>query len=260
VLTTATSARSVGRPWGSRGARTAALALAAALVLSGCGGNDEAPDAESSSSSTPTSESTSTPSSAPTTDVAVPPGVTLTDPGTQLSFGDTARVPYEVRRPAGDGAGKGSGKRTIGTVLALRVDSATKGALADLAGFNLTDPYQRKASYYYVRVTVKNVGERRLGDVAVPLWGISGQNTLLPPVQFTSAFAKCPTEALPSGFAPGARFQTCLVFLSPDKGSLEGVSYRPSEEVTPIEWHGKVFIPKAARTESDRRGRSRSGG
>ncbi len=262
-MTTATSARfPVGRPWGFRGVRTAGFALAAALVLSACGGNDEEPNAESSTTSSPTSDSTSTPSAAPTTDVAVPPGVTLTDPGTQLSFGDTARVPYEVRRPVGDGGGKGSGsgKRTIGTVLALRVDSAAKGALADLAGFNLTDPYQRKANYYYVRVTVKNVGERRLGDVAVPLWGISGQNTLLPPVQFTSAFAKCPTEALPSGFAPGARFQTCLVFLSPDKGSLEGVSYRPSEDVTPIEWHGKVSVPKAARAESDRRGRSRSGG
>jgi len=93
----------------------------------------------------------------------------------------------------------------------------------------------------------------------VPLWGISGENTLLPPVLFTSAFAKCPTEALPVGFAPGTRFQTCLVFLSPDKGSLEGVSYRPTEDFTPIEWHGKVVVPKAA-SKGDRRGRSRSGG
>jgi hypothetical protein len=252
-----------GRPWVGLGSRGTALLLAAGLALTGCGGDDEQPTAERSDDSSPTSDATSqaaTPT--PTTDVDVPAGVKLTDPGTRLAFGETARVAYEVRPPTGDkGSTKGSGtrKRTTGTVLALTVESARKGSLADLAGFDLKDPYQRKASYYYVRVTVRNLGERRFGDVEVPLWGISGENTLLPPVRFTSAFSTCPTEALPAGFAPGARLQTCLVFLSPDKGSLEGVSYRPTEDDTPIEWHGKVAAPKAAGAEDDRRGR-RSGG
>ncbi len=226
--------------------------LVAGLALVGCRADGDQPPGDGSSGS-PTSRGSSAPSSTPTTDVEVPPGVTLTDLGARLSFGDTARVAHEVERA---GPGKKSPKRTAGTVLALTVDSATKGSLADLAGFNLTDAYQKKANYYYVRVTVRNVGERRLGDVPVPLWGISGENTLLPPVRFTSAFAKCPTEALPVGFAPGSRFQTCLVFLSPDRGSLEGVSYRPSEDVTPIEWHGKVVTPG----RDGGRGRSRSGG
>ena len=88
----------------------------------------------------------------------------------------------------------------------------------------------------------------------MPLGGNSGENTLRPPVRFASAFAKCPTSNIPPGFEPGARIETCLVFLSPDKGSLEGVSYRPTEEFTPIEWHGKVVTPKA-----DRKPRGRSG-
>ena len=238
-----------------------ALALVGGLALpacsddtgSGSGGDGDSGSAASGaatgsgdgagggSSSTGSSPSAPDGEESPTTSVDVPDGVTLTDPGARLSFGDTARVAHEVTRPARDGGGPEKVK--AGTVLALTVDSATRGRLSDLAGFNLTDPYQREASYFYVRVTVRNVGEKRFGDVDVPLRGISGENTLLPPVRFTSAFARCPTEPLPRGFAPGARFRTCLVFLSPDRGALEGVSYRPTETSTPIEWRGEVARP-----------------
>jgi hypothetical protein len=229
--------------------RLAALALGGALALTGCSGSDEPVTDVSSSTSADTGSSggasdgspgtgLGTRQPTPTTDVRVPDGVTLTDPGARLGFGDTGRVAYEVTRP-----GKKGRKVTTGTVLALTVDSARKGSLADLSGFNLTDPYQRKANYYYVDVTVKNLGAKRFGDVDVPLFGISGENTLLPPVRFTSAFAKCPTQRLPLGFAPGKRFRTCLVFLSPDKGALAGVSFRPTPSSTPVEWHGKVRVP-----------------
>ena len=231
--------------------RLAAAVLAGGLALTGCSGSDateEEPAADGASAAS--TREAPEPSPTPTTDVTVPRGTTLTEPGEQLSFGEVARVAHEVKRPVKDGRG-GSGRQTRGTVLALTVDSATKGRLADLAGFNLTDPYQRRASYYYVRVTVRNVGTKRLGDIPVPLWGISGENTLLPPVEFRSAFTRCPTEALPAGFRPGARFQTCLVFLSPDRGALEGVSYRPTELFTPIEWRGKVVVPRSDRRSRD---------
>ena len=234
--------------------RLAAVALALGLAVTGCSGADDEPSAEGSAAGTSESASTRSepePSPTPTTDVRVPDGVRLTEPGAQLSFGETARVAYEVKRRT-DRGGKRDKRRTAGTVLALTVDSARKGSVADLAGFNLTDPYQRRASYYYVRVTVKNVGVRRFGDTDVPLWGISGENTLLPPVEFTSAFARCPTEPLPLGFEPGARFRTCLVFLSPEKGALEGVSYRPTEDFTPIEWRGKVAVPRRDRGSRNR--------
>lgn len=216
--------------------RASALVLASTLALAGCVGTDDAPAADAPAADT--SPQPATPSESVPDDVDLPAGVELTEPGAQLSFGDAARVAHEAARPARDGGKDRRATRT--TVLALTVDSATRGSVKDLAGFRLTDPYQRRAHYYYVRVTVRNLGEKRFGDVAVPLWGISGENTLLPPVQFTSAFARCPTEPLPVGFRPGARFRTCLVFLSPDKGSLEGVSYRPTEKFTPIEWRGRV--------------------
>jgi hypothetical protein len=197
------------------------VAASAALALSGLAGCSDSGGAskEPTSTASPTEASSS----------MVPEGVELTEPGSQLAFGDTATVAYEVR-------GKSS-------VLDLTVASAKQGQIKDFVGFDMSDPLQKNASYYYVRVSVENAGEEDFGGVDVPLWGISGTNTLLPPVKFTSAFKKCPTDPLPDDFGPGDTFKTCLVFLSPSKGSLEGVSYRPLASFDPIEWHGQVEKP-----------------
>ena len=201
-----------------RPARWAALAASAALALSACGG-DSQDDADDATPETPS----------PTASVETPEEVELTAPGTQLKFGESATVDYKLRRQ--------------GTILELTVRNARRGTLKDLAGFNLSDPYQKNANYYYVRVSAENVGEDDLGGADVPLWGISGDNTLLPPVKFTSSFEKCETEPLPKKFGPGKEHTTCLVFLSPNKGTLEGVSYRPVETFDPIEWRGQVEAP-----------------
>jgi hypothetical protein len=218
-----------------------ALAATAALALAGCsddsgtgGGGADGSDGAEAEASTPT----------PSTTVAVPEGVELTEPGTQLEFGDTATLAHE--------AGKKGG------VLDIRVDSAVRGALEDFAGFELDDPYKKRGNYYYVRVTVKNAGDEPFGDVPVPLWGISGTNTLLQAVQFTSAFTKCPTEPLPADFEPGDKFKTCLVYLSPNRGTLEGLSYRPTEEYVPIEWRGEVTKPQEKKGKSGKKGKGRS--
>ena len=207
--------------------RLTALAVVSALTLAACGGGDDG-DAD---------DAVETPSAAPspsTTEVATDEEVTA--PGTQLAFGDTATVRHEA---------KGKGTR-----LDLTVESAVQGALSDFEGFDLDDPYKKRGNYYYVRVTVKNSGEKRIAEAPVPLWGISGDNTLLQPVTFKSAFKKCPTEPLPKGFEPGDTFKTCLVYLSPNKGTLEGVSYRPTEEFVPIEWHGHVkMLPEKKKPE-----------
>ena len=195
-----------------------AVSATAALVLSGCSDSGKA-DKPSTSASPSVSESSP----------SAPPGVELTEPGSQLAFGDTATVDYTIRDQ--------------GTILGITVDSAAQGQLKDFVGFDMSDPLKKNGNYFYVRVTVKNAGEKKLSGVDTPLWGISGTNTLLPPVKFTSAFKKCPTDSLPDGFSPGDTFRTCLVFLSPNKGSLEGVSYRPLASFDPIEWHGEVTKP-----------------
>jgi len=215
----------------SRALRGAALLAAATLALTACSGSDDEP-------TEPTTESSAaTPT--PSTTVEVPENEEITEPGTQLTFGDTATVAYE--------------DQDQGTVLALRVDSAVQGSLDDFEGFDLDDPVKKNGNYYYVRVMVKNAGKDTVGDVPVPLWGISGENTLLQPVIFKSSFAKCPTEPLPAKFAPKDTFKTCLVFLSPDKGDLVGVSYRPTEQFTAIEWRGPVkMLPKKKDTKAEK--------
>lgn len=189
-------------------------------MLASCGGGD-GDEAEETPSPTV--------SPSPSSTVAVPAGVELTDVGADLTFGDTAAVIFEPNQ-----------KR--GSVLALTVKKAERGRTKDFSGFILDD-YTRNATPYYVDVAVKNVGEGDVGGSPVPLWGVDAQNTLLPAASFTTSFRKCPSERLPKKFGPEASFSTCLVFLAPDKGTMEAVSFRPNQEFDPIEWTGDIAGP-----------------
>lgn len=198
--------------------RLGVLAVAAALVLSACSGGDDETDGEAADGSSESASASPTP--------GVPKGTEITEPGSDLDFGQSAKVLHRV------------GKKR--TVLDLKVRSAKQGSLKDFEGFILDDPYKKRGHYFYVQVSVKNAGKKKVNSAPVPLWGISGENTLLRAVKFKSSFKKCPTKNIPKNFKPGKKFSTCLVYLSPNKGSLEGVSYRPTEKFDPIEWKGKV--------------------
>jgi len=219
-----------------------ALTVAAALALGGCssdsGGGKTA--RATSSASSPTSPS-------PSSTVKVPETASLTDQGSRLSFGDAAQVIYEATR-----------KR--GTVLDIKVASVKKGSLADFRGFILDDTYKKKASYYYARVQVKNIGEGDIGGVGVPLWGVNAKNVLLPAVNFTTSFAKCPSRPLPKRFGPGDSLSTCLVYLSPDRGELESVSYRPSQAFNPITWTGPITKATPAKKKTKARPKAKKKG
>ena len=203
------------------------LATASALALGGCSGGSGA-SGSGDRSSTASASSSSSPS--PSSTVKVPGGTKLTDQGAKLSFGDTARVIFEPT------AARGS-------VLQLTVQKVRHGRLADFNGFILDDAYKKKASYYYATVRVKNIGKSDVGGVPVPLWGVNDANTLLPAVNFTTTFAKCPSKPLPRSFGPGKTVDTCLVYLSPNRGKLDAVSYRPSQEFNPITWTGDIASP-----------------
>ena len=214
-----------------RSRRVATLLAASALVLTACSGGEEPGETSDEAAS-----SEPTPSASPASD-ASPEGKDVTPPGTQLTFGDSATVVYELPQDEAS--------------LKLRVESAVQGSLEDFQGFELDDPYKKRGNYYYVRVAAKNIGKDTVGGFPVPLWGISGDNTLLRAVEFKSSFAKCPTEPLPEKFKPKDTFKTCLVFLSPNKGKLQGVSYRPTESFTPIEWRGPVKMLDAGKKKKD---------
>jgi hypothetical protein len=208
-----------------------AVVAAGVLVLGGCSSDSGGGSGAQAGSATPAAGPAS-PSASST--VAVPDAVRLTDQGSKLAFGDPARVVFETTR-------------NRGTVLQLTVRGVRRGRMSDFKGFILDDAYKQKATYYYARVTVRNVGEGDVGGVGVPLWGVNAADTLLPAVNFTTGFKPCPSTPLPARFAPGARLTTCLVFLSPDKGALRGVSYRPSQQYDPISWTGAISAPAPVR-------------
>lgn len=193
--------------------RASVLALAGALALSGCGSDKKEPKAEPSATQS-------------TSSVNVPSGVTLTEAGTDLKFGQTATVAYEPNPERN-------------SVLELTVKSAQQGNIADLGSYVLDD--RTKASTpYYVKVGVKNVGDGDVGQTPIPLWAVDKNNTLIQASSFTNAFTKCPSTPLPTTFAPNAVAETCLVYLVPDHGTLTGVSFRPLQAVAPIVWTGPV--------------------
>lgn len=203
-----------GRPAPS--SRVLGLVTAVVLVVGSCSGEEE----PSAAKVTPAE------SASPSSTVEVAPGARLTEAGTELSFGETATVIYEP-----------GPKR--GTVLELTAKKVRQGSTRDLSRFIL-DRYTRSATPYYVDVDVVNVGAGRVGGSAVPLWGVDGRNRLLPPATFTVAFPRCPSEPLPARFGPGRELKTCLVFLAPDKGTMEAVSFRPDQAFDPIRWTGEV--------------------
>jgi len=217
-------------PLTTRAPVLAAVTAAALLAVAGCSNGGTA-SAGSTTSSAPSASAPTSPSASST--VKVPSGVTLTDQGSKLTFGKPATVIFEPVQHRG-------------TVLQLTVDSVRQGTLADFKGFILDDAYKRNADYFYAQVRVKNVGTGQVGGAPVPLWGVNRANTLLPAVNFTTRFPTCPSRALPPRFGAGATMSTCLVYLSPDKGGLRSISYRPSQQYNPVTWTGTIAKPKPA--------------
>jgi hypothetical protein len=195
--------------------RWAVLLVVAAVALAGCGGGEK-----------PTTKPTVT---LPTADVNVPPGIELTKAGTALKFGEKATVAYEPNSQRN-------------TVLEMTVTAATQGTITDLGSYVLDD--RTKASTpYYVKVSVKNVGDGDVGQTPIPLWAVDDNDTLIQASSFTNAFTRCPSTPLPTSFAPNATASACLVYLVPEHGKLTGLSFRPLQAVAPIVWTGTVTPP-----------------
>jgi len=204
-------------PSAAGSARILTPAIAVALVVGGCGTQQQ-------------EKVTVDPTvSLPTESVSAPPGVTLTEPGTELKVGETATVGFAP-----------NAKRS--TALRLRVRRINEGRISDLSRYGLNR--EAKASTpYYVKVGVANVGDGQIGRSAIPLWGLADDDTLIGASGFTTSFRKCPSGPLPRDFAKGASTRTCLMFLMPHGNKLVGVSYRPVMAEAPIVWKGTVVKP-----------------
>lgn len=231
-------ARCPGRPgWHNDAVTRRLLALGApllvaALVLAGCGGSNKA--ASPSPSPSPT---VATPSA------DVPAGVKLTDPGTELRFGQAATVPYQPNQ-----------RRS--SVLRIKVTSVTRGTVNDLSSYVL-DARTRASTPYFVRVNVTNVGKGDVGRTDIPLWAVNKANVLIHSSSFTNTFQRCPSRPFPTSFAPTDKlFQACLVYLIPNHGQLVSVSFRPLQAFAPIEWKGTIVVPHHATKKKTKKKKS----
>ncbi len=205
--------------------RTAVPAACALLALTGCtSGGSEADSVASSGSAGQSASSSPTPQ----TDIEVPDGVKLTQPGAELSYGDSATVAVEPSQNAG-------------SVLTMTVSEVRKAAISDFSAYVLDDR-TKSSTPFYVDVSVTNEGPGKLGAVGVPLFAQVGDDTLVEASNFLTPFKKCPSVALPDNFGPGKEVDTCLVFLLPDKGELQGVAFAQSG-TDPIVWSGALTTP-----------------
>jgi hypothetical protein len=213
----------------------AVSACIAAMVV-GCSDTPSGSDGEESES----------PAASATDDVLVPEGIELTPEGTELSVGDVATVAYEPRQGV------------VG-VLDIKVTRLEKTTFKEsFAGWDLEED-TKQATPYFVRATVTNRGETDLGERPVPLYIVDGNDTLVEATSFSSTFKPCSPGSFPKKFGPTAEAKVCLVYLSPKKGDLTAVSFRPTPEDLPITWTGDLKEPKPEDEKDGQRPRTGGG-
>lgn len=217
-------------------AALSALLATSTFALSACG--DDEPDnddtssqdssesadteSESTESTDETSETSETSEAAPTGDV--------TAPGTELTFGDAAVVPFE----SGDSAG----------VVQVVVDEISKGAPADLEPLDLGD---QAAGFvpYYIQLTVTGVsGSDALGNYSIneSIEGTLPDGDEAQNIYIIGDFAPCEEENFPGDFADGESFTTCVTYLAQESTEVSGARYAPNDgdynsyDGEPVSW------------------------
>lgn len=222
----------------------AAALLAVSGVAVACSQDDgvSAPVADDTAAASDEPTATATASVEPTPYLDVP-GVELTEQGTELDLGESATVAW---RPD---------QKTVGA-LDVVVRTVERAPMSVFRGWRL-DEATRASAAYFVRATVDNVGKGDLSGVAVPLYAVDGDDTLIQHSTFASRFRACPSEPFPARFGPGRSAEVCLVYLLPDKGDLTAVSFRPTQDFDPITWTGKETV---YRPEAEEKGKRRKDG
>jgi hypothetical protein len=198
-------------------------ALLAATVLTGCS------DGSNASGTSGTPGATGTPGASDTTAYpsGTPTGAVLTEPGSDLPLGAGATVSWQPRQSL------------VGT-LRMSVDRIERTTFEKSFVDWKIDAKTKTYTPYFVHAHVSNFGDTDLAGVGVPLYGESAANALVEPAVFKETFKPCHPSALPKPFASGASTSVCLVYLVPDRGSLVGAAFRPSEDFAPIVWKGDV--------------------
>ena len=211
----------------ARASATLACVALIAVPLA-CGGDDDAGGGATQPAATTEPEPTAT-TPTETTDPTAAEGAGATEPGTTLEVGDTASVKW-------DELGRANTYDVDVTVL-----KAKKAKRADFKGIDL-DPDQKRATPYFITARIANTGKAiPRGDNGEPGLGLEATDDKgqeLENVIFLGDFPPCEYEDPPKRFKKGAEYETCLVFLMPDGGTLGEVRWTGSEPyvLDPVVW------------------------
>ncbi|MBM9460279.1 hypothetical protein JK386_10230 [Nocardioides sp. zg-536] len=191
------------------------------VVLAGCGsGGGSAGDEESNA---PSGASSAAPAY-----LEVPGDVDLTEPGTELAFGEDGVIAFERRQ------------KEVGalSVTVQRLERTSFGE--SFAGWNVDEATSARTPYF-VRLVVTNVGQTDLGGMLLDnvLWADDG-STLEAPNYYTRAqLPACTGGPLPTPFATGASAELCQVYFIAPARQLESVSFQPPAGLEAVTWRGE---------------------
>ncbi|WP_181771228.1 hypothetical protein [Amycolatopsis pittospori] len=198
-----------------------ATGCAAVLLLSACGGKEEAGSAAPAPAPP---AATSAPESSPAASGTIPVGAPAdaTAPGSELKVGDRAIVPFKY------------GTDKTGTI-AITVKAIETGAKEDLAAYG---DKAKGMTPVYIRVLVENVGGTDLtySSVRLRAVGPDGRGT---GVIITGETPQCQSETAKRDFKTvGATYETCGLQAVRDGGEVGGATFSDSDAYKdkPVIW------------------------
>jgi len=214
-------------------ARLASLAASAVLLgvlLGACGGSGGS-STSTGSNAAATSSATSSGASTAAGSGSSQGASGVTKPGTGLTAGQTATVPYTPLTSSGTGKPR---------TLKITVASIRTGSAADLKGVDISGA-PKNAVPEYATVTVTNLGPQSIDvdGTSDAMQGIDSSGNQQDPVSFIGDFPPCDQDSSTTPVAPGASFHTCLTYLV--AGGITKVAYTGTDSYTssPVTWSAK---------------------
>ncbi|HUA03887.1 MAG TPA: hypothetical protein VMB27_08295 [Solirubrobacteraceae bacterium] len=209
--------------------RLAVPAVLVTVLLGACGssgGSSSSGGSASTAASGGAPPATASTAGATTTSGRTTAGVTK--PGTGLSAGQTATVPYTPLTSSGNGKAR---------TLKVTVASIRTGSAADLKGVDLSGA-PKNAVPTYATVTVTNLGPQSIDvdGTSDAMQGIDHDGNQQSPVSFIGDFPPCNQNSSTTPVAAGASFHTCLTYLV--SGGITKVAYTGTDDYTssPVTW------------------------
>jgi hypothetical protein len=155
--------------------------------------------------------------------------VGATEPGASLAAGDTASVKWSALS---------AGNTFDVDVTVDRIEEAPRKDFADVS----LDEDQKKATPYYVNVTIENTGETMPrstnGEPGLGVGATDDKGQDLENVIFIGDFPPCEYVDPKLPLRKGKKYESCLVFLVPEGGTLGEVQWTGSAAYVtkPVVW------------------------